>query len=320
MGIPVKPFREVDARDLQSDSMKDELNTNGHLLIRGLLPGEDLNRLLGEITQIVYDAGWLLPDHSPAERVADAAAACGDPDTGYKSVYKQIFSLESFHTLAHHPALRQAMHLLVGPRLLIHPKPIGRLMFPNCEQFVIREHQDYGVNDGDSESFTAWIPLHDCPPELGPLQVLEASHRFGLQEANADTGYIPRETARGRNWVGGQINAGDVLMFHRLTVHRATANISRQIRISMDCRFQDCGRALNPAEVVFAGGSTNTRSWASTYANWRSDDLKYYWKRMPIEFKPSRAELAQLANTADSEAMRARYARILSLLELEMPG
>jgi phytanoyl-CoA dioxygenase PhyH len=300
--------------------LKDEMDAHGYVLVRGLLPPDDLNRLLGEITKIVGDAGWLLPGQSPLERIADANAACGEPDPSFRRAYKQIFSLESFHAFAHHPALRRAMHLLVGPRLLIHPKPIARLMFPNCEQFIVHEHQDHTAIDGDPESFTAWIPLHNCPPQLGPLQILEASHCFGLQETGVGTGFIPRGTARGRDWAGGQINAGDVLIFHSLTVHRATPNVSNQLRISMDCRFQDSARAINPAEVVFAGGSPNGRSWESTYANWLSDDLKYYWKKMAIEFKPSRAELAQLALTADSEMMRARYTRILSLLETEMPN
>jgi hypothetical protein len=87
----------------------------------------------------------------------------------------------------------------------------------------------------------------------------------------------------------------------------------------MDCRFQDYGRALNPSTIVFAG--SGQRSWESTYATWgpSSAALKYYWQRMPLTFKPSKIELAQLAETAASPAMRARYARILSQLEAEMP-
>jgi hypothetical protein len=320
VGSSVKPFREIHASNLQNVSLNDEIEAHGYALIRGLLPADDLQQLLGEIAQIVYDAGWLLPGHRPLERKADANAACGDPDPAYKRAYKQIFSLEAFHKFAHLPALRQAMHLLVGSRLLIHPKPIVRLVFPNCERLTVRPHQDHGAIDGDTESFTAWMPLHDCPRELGPLQVLEASHRFGLQETHAGTGFIPRETVRGGDWVGGAINAGDVLLFHSLTVHAASPNVSSQMRISMDCRFQDAARAINPAELMFAGGSPNGRTWESTYAYWRSDELKYFWRKMPLKLKPTRADLAQLAHTADSEKMRARYGRILALLEPEMPS
>ena len=320
MEIPVKPFREIRACDLAAQPLQEELRARGYALIRGLMPLGDLHPLLGEITQIAYDAGWLLPGHSPLERLPEPSAACGEPDPGYKRTNNQVFCLESFHDFAHHPELRRAMSLLVGPRLLIHPKPICRLVFPNCERFTVRAHQDHTAIDGDPESFTAWMPLHDCMPESGALQILEASHLYGLQKTPVGTGYIPAGSARGGDWVGGQINAGDVLIFHSLTVHAATPNISLQLRVSMDCRFQDAARPINPAELVFPGAAIGGRSWATTYANWRSEELKYYWKRIPLEFKPSRAELALLAQSADSEMMRARFARILTLLESEIPS
>lgn len=211
------------------------------------------------------------------------------------------------------------MKQLVGSRLLIHPKPIARLMFPNCERFIIHAHQDHQAIGGDPESFTAWMPLHDCPPELGPLQILEGSHRFGLQGADPATGYVSRETAQGIDWVGGRINAGDVVIFHSLTVHAGSPNVSNQLRISMDCRFQDYQRAINPSTLVFAGSANGGRSWETTYAAWRSRDLQYFWKQMPLRLKPSKSELAELSQTTQSPAMRARYARILNQIESQMP-
>jgi phytanoyl-CoA dioxygenase PhyH len=314
----VKPFREIYAPDLQSHFLKKEIASQGYLLFRGLLPSEDVNQLLNDILQIVGVAGWLMPGHGLVERVADHSAICGESDSSFNLVYEQVFSLESFHAFAHHPVLRQVMELLVGSRLLIHPKPIGRLIFPNCERFVIQAHQDHQSIAGDPESFTAWIPLHNCPLELGPLRILEGSHRCGLQKIDPETGIIPNGTARGGDWVGGQINAGDVLIFHSLTVHAAAPNVSKQLRISLDCRFQDYERALDPANLVFPGSSN--RSWEATYANWRSDDLKYFWKEMSLKLKPSKDELIQLVQTATSPKMQSRYARILSQLESQMPG
>jgi Phytanoyl-CoA dioxygenase (PhyH) len=310
----VKPFREIQACDLTPSALKEEISSKGYLLIRGLLPCNVLNPLLGEIAQVLYAAGWLLPDHDPLERLANTGAACGDPDPSFKRTYQEIFNLELFHALAHHSALKQVMSMLVGEQLLIHPKPIGRLIFPNCEELVVHAHQDYRFMDGDPECFTTWIPLHDCPTNLGPLKILEGSHRFGFQDHNhSNIPAIPEGTAQGDDWVGGQINAGDVLIFHSLTVHAASPNISNQLRISLDCRFQDCGRVFNPANLVFAGESG--KSWEKTYARWRSDDLKYFWKRLPLTFKPSKDEIKQLTKTADSPSTRARYARILSQLE-----
>jgi hypothetical protein len=114
----------------------------------------------------------------------------------------------------------------------------------------------------------------------------------------------------GDEWIGGQINAGDVLIFHSFTVHAASPNRSDKLRISLDCRFQDSRRALNPANLAFAGDSG--KSWEAIYARWRADDLKYYWRKLPLNFQPSQSEIEQLSKTAETPSKRERYSRILS--------
>jgi hypothetical protein len=311
----MKPFREMKTHDLTASALQEEIDSRGYALIRGVLPHDDVAQLLREITQILAFAGWLLPGHDPLERIADLNAACGDPDPAFKRAYQDVFNLESFHALPHHPTLQQVMKMLVSDRLLIHPKPIGRLIFPHCEQLTVHPHQDYRFMGGDPECFTVWIPLHDCPLNVGPLRVVDGSHRLGYidhEDENLHVPEIPATANVGGDWVGGQINAGDVLIFHSLTVHAASPNLSNQLRISLDCRFQDYRRCFNPANVVFAGDSG--KSWEKTYAGWRSDDLKYYWKGLPLEFQPSKEEIEQLSKTADSPGNRARYARMLSQL------
>jgi hypothetical protein len=312
----VKPFQEIYVGDLTSTSLRDEISSKGYALIRGVLPQEAVNSLLIEVTQILYAEGWLLPEQDAMERVVNMSAACGDPDPLFKRVYQQIFNLEAFHALPHHPSLQRVMKMLVGDRLLIHPKPIGRLIFPHCERLVVHAHQDYQFMGGDPEFFTAWIPLHDCPINAGPLRVLEGSHHFGFQKHDKENLHVPEIPAgreAGDEWVCGQINAGDVLIFHSLTVHAASPNLSKQLRLSLDCRFQDYDRVFNPTNVVFAGESG--KSWERTYAGWHSEDLKYYWKKIPLAFQPSKLEIEWLAETADSPSTRAKYARIASQLD-----
>jgi hypothetical protein len=311
----MKPFREIPMNDLDPHSMQEEVDSRGYALIRGVLPPADVRNVLSDIANSLSAAGWLLPGHDPIERMADISATCGDPDPSFKQTYQEVFSLESFHALPHHPALKHVMSMLVGKQILIHPKPIGRLIFPKCENLTVHAHQDYRFMSGDSECFTVWIPLHDCPTDLGPLQILESSHRLGVIDHEDENLLVPEITAgvmTEGEWVGGPINAGDVLIFHSLTVHAASPNRSNQLRISLDCRFQDSRRAINPGNLAFAGESG--KSWEKTYSNWRSNDLKYYWKGMPLNFEPSLYEIEQLSRTADSPSKRARYARILSQL------
>ena len=309
----MKPFHSILASDLSAPSLQGAIESDGYLLVRGVLPADEVRRLLGQVTEILAAAGWLQRDTDPLQRIARDGAACGDPDPEFKRVYQQVFNLEAFHALPHHPALRRVMSMLTGDRLLVHPKPIGRLIFPDCERLTVHAHQDYRFMGGDPECFTAWIPMHDCPVNVGPLQIMEGSHRFGFQNHNDENLHVPEipiEAAVGSEWVGGEVNAGDVLLFHSLTVHAAAPNRSQQLRISLDCRFQDYHRTLNPANLAFGGESG--KSWEKTYAGWRSENLKYYWKALPLELQPSRAEIEQLAVSAESEQVRTRYARILS--------
>ena len=312
----MKAFHETSARDLKPRTLQGEMNSKGYVLIRGLLPRDSVSSVLGDTTRVLSAAGWLSPDSDPRERVPAPGAAFGDPDPTFKRVYQQVFNLESFHALPHEPALREVMKMLAGDEPFVHPKPIGRLIFPNCERLVTHAHQDYEFMGGDPECFTVWIPLHDVPLDAGPLRILEGSHRFGVQNHEREGLHVPEipdGAAMGDGWVGGHVNAGDVLIFHSLTVHAAGPNLSDRLRLSLDCRFQDARRVLNPSNLVFAGESG--KSWEKTYEGWHSDDLKFYWKRIRLTLKPSKEELAQLAEAEESSSQRARYTRMVSQLD-----
>lgn len=312
----MKTFDGLQAENLTPGMLREQIDSKGYALIRGLIPYNVVRTVLADVTKILFTAKWLRAGFDPLDRVPEHGTAYGDPDPEFKRVYQEVFNLESLHALPHQPALSNAMKMLVGDEVLVHPKPIGRLIFPNCERLVVHPHQDYEFMGGDPEFFTIWIPLHDCPIEAGPLRILEGSHRFGIQQhqrENLQVPEIPVDAILGDEWVGGQVNAGDVLIFHSLTVHAASPNVSEQMRLSLDCRFQDAYRVLNPSNLVFAGESG--KSWDKTYANWRSDELKFYWKSMPLTFKPSREELEQLAETSESPSARAKYARIVGQLK-----
>lgn len=309
----MKPFHDIRPGDVAADSLKDAIHSRGYVLIRDLLPRADLTDVLQGVTAVLSQAGWLESGQDPLDRITPAGTAYGDPDPAFKQTYQQVFNLEQFHALPHHPALKRVMRMIASDHLLIHPKPIGRLIFPNCGRLTVHPHQDYRFMGGDPECFTVWIPLHDCPLDVGPLRILEGSHRLGYrkhEDEDLHVPEIPESAIAADDWTGGPIYAGDVLIFHSLTVHAASPNISNQLRISLDCRFQDYRKAVHPANLAFAGDSG--KSWEKTYAGWQSDHLKYYWKNLPLSFQPSRSEIEQMALLAPSDAQRARYSRILT--------
>lgn len=314
-GVGMKEFDDTQADSLSPSALKNALAHAGYTLIRQLIPPSDVRAVLADVTDVLSRAGWLRPGSFALDRTPAEGAAYGDPDPIFKKTYQEVFNLERFHALPHHPALKSVMRMIVGDRVLIHPKPIGRLIFPCCERLVTHAHQDYEFMGGDPEFYTVWIPLHDCPLESGPLRIFEGSHRYGIQKhetENLHVPEIPSDAVAGDDWAEGRLNAGDVLIFHSLTVHAAAPNISNRMRISLDCRFQDSRRALNPSNLVFAGESG--KSWEKTYASWQSEALQYYWRKLSLTLKPTRHDIEQLAISAGNPALRARYARMASQL------
>ena len=124
---------------------------------------------------------------------------------------------------------------------------------------------------------------------------------------------IPDGAATGGDWVGGQINAGDVLMFHSLTVHAGSPNLSNRLRISLDCRFQDHARIFNPANLAFAGESG--KSWEKTYAGLAFRNAEVLLEGLPLSSNRPGLRSKFSRREAESPSIRARYARILSQMD-----
>ena len=82
---------------------------------------------------------------------------------------------------------------------------------------------------------------------------------------------------------------------------------------------QSYDEAVSPLEIVFPNQAKGGRTWEATYANWKHDDVKYYWRNLPLRIKPTLAELAAQAEKADSPEKRLRYATMVELIEREIP-
>src|ERR1700729_341039 len=104
-GYKMKSFRTIIARDLDSVSLKSEMETYGYVFIRDLIPKGDLEQLLSDMIGIASDEGWTIEGSAPLDRIANPAMACFDPEPKYKKAANRVFSLERLHALTHHPVL-----------------------------------------------------------------------------------------------------------------------------------------------------------------------------------------------------------------------
>jgi len=273
----------IDSSRLVTDgsALAERMRRDGYLFLPGLLPRNDVVAVQRPIGEIARDAGWLCRDRPVEDAVADLSGFCVDPDPTYLRTLRRINRLENYHALKHHPILIDLLERMLGGAILPHPRVLMRNIFPQREQFTTKAHQDFPNVQGTPEVYTAWMPLIDCPMDVGPLQIAAGSHTSGVYDfgiAGGAGGIEIMDPLEGR-WVCGDFAVGDVLLFHSMTVHKGLSNRSDKLRMSMDVRYQLVNEPFN---IDNANPDGQPLSWEEVYADWRSDALKYYWRRLPL--------------------------------------
>lgn len=104
-----------------------------------------------------------------------------------------------------------------------------------AQDIFVQRHQDGPFNEG-MQFAVCWIPMRDVKRSHGGFAIVPGSHRLGLLHDEAHEFRIPRETILDGDWRSTDFRAGDVLMFHYMTVHSALPNESDEIRTSIDIR------------------------------------------------------------------------------------
>jgi ectoine hydroxylase-related dioxygenase (phytanoyl-CoA dioxygenase family) len=175
---------------------------------------------------------------------------------------------------------------LFGEKTLVHPRNIGRIMFPENTKYTTPAHQDFIHIRGTEETYTAWIPLGECPKALGGLTVLSGSHQGGIYPVKPALGAggvgidtAPLETD-GLYWVAGDFEIGDALFFHSHAVHKALPNQSPdRIRLSVDYRYQGCSKPVTEGSLL---PHFNRMAWDEIYTDWKSTQYQYYWNTFDL--------------------------------------
>jgi ectoine hydroxylase-related dioxygenase (phytanoyl-CoA dioxygenase family) len=125
--------------------------------------------------------------------------------------------------------------------------------FPQHYAFTTQPHQDFWYIRGTPETFTAWMPVGDCPRELGGLALLERSHKLGFlphEKAIGAGGNGVRTDKLGLRWLASDFNAGDVVIFHSYMIHGALDNHTPdRLRLSLDYRYQRANEAVDPSSL-----------------------------------------------------------------------
>jgi ectoine hydroxylase-related dioxygenase (phytanoyl-CoA dioxygenase family) len=299
------PF--VDSSDLVAspDALRARFDEDGYVFLKDVVDTDMLADVRSQIVAICDAREWFKPGTDPIDAVA-FREPCVEGEEPYFEVYDEVQKLEAFHAVPHDPTVRSYMTALLGDSAFPHPLSICRLSFPSNEEWTTPPHQDHPNNQGTEDLYASWIPLSDCPVELGGLSILPGSHRLGM---------VPMEFALGPgnrkaklddrfeqlDWVGGDLELGDALVFHSLTMHRALPNTTDRMRLSVDYRFQREHETLTEGCLEPHFGRL---SWDEIYSGWGREDLKYYWRDKQYTVVPWDATLHPLSPEHRKEAVR----------------
>ena len=135
---------------------------------------------------------------------------------------------------------------------------------------------------------------------MGGLAIARGSHRHGVRDFTVSSGAGGMEVIDPLegSWVAGPMAAGDVLIFHSLTVHKGLPNASDRLRMSLDNRYQRasepiCERCLVPYagcgswDEIYAGlGCAGADALLARAApRVAAYDMQYYERRDRIAFE-----------------------------------
>ena len=286
MPTEIKPF--VESNDVldQPDRLQDRAKRDGYLFFRNLIDPDTILQLRRDFLEICDRHGWI----KEGTDVMDGIRNGGPYREGqeeYWPILDAFQSLESFHAFAHYPSILDVCDKLFGEPTLPHPRNIGRIMFPENIRYTTPAHQDYIHIQGTEETYTAWIPLGDCPQYFGGLAVLSGSHKFSvLPTIRADgAGGLGVETDHlNLVWVSADYQIGDFLLFQSLAVHKALPNqTTDRLRLSVDYRYQGQSQPITEGSLL---PHFNRMSWEEIYKDWKSEKYQYYWKDVDLECVP----------------------------------
>jgi hypothetical protein len=281
-----EPFKDSTEHLNDAATLRARLAEDGYLFLRNLLPREAILDVRARLLAKAASGGWLAPDAPVAAGIANPAAACKDPEPRYLSVFRGLWSDETLHRLRTHPTVLALFDRIFGERALAHPMFVQRNIFPRGERFDFTTgiHQDR-VHIGGATSYAMWMPLGDCPREMGSLAVAAGSHAAGILPTKVGSGAGGMDIAVSipGTWVTGDFLAGDALIFQDVTVHKALPNRTRSIRMSFDARYQKLSEPMADVNLLPYAGCG---SWEEVYADWSSREGQYYWRDLPITIVP----------------------------------
>jgi hypothetical protein len=214
----------------------------GYLYLPSLLPASDLGparaalRAICVAEELTVDAAENPPFLAARPQPRVAGMGYGEPR--WMTVQRAVFAQPAVAALREHPLLLGLLSRLFDDKPRSGLGDLCRILLPGRPEDTTPPHQDHLQPDAVARTWTAWLPLVECPLEMGPLAVVAGSHHGGHRAHSTDASRslaIPDDA----DWSASALVPGDVVLFNGFTIHKALVNrTSDRVRVSLDFRFR----------------------------------------------------------------------------------
>ncbi|MEA2908914.1 MAG: phytanoyl-CoA hydroxylase [Bradyrhizobium sp.] len=255
----------VDLKDLSVDAHQNTdhaklvFEREGILVVKNLLPAhvvqtvaDFLRDALKEIDEALRQYGFSMEDTDAVARLtALMEESPAELTERHRHMFLGHFPLkvrlaeplrEIPRFLNSHPLL---FDLLSTRRLYAHMPPTARYVLPHCSLARVPLHQDISYNRHMGDFCVVWVPLVPIDLACGGMVAYARTHNahemvVERRQVAADGWLPPINTGSaddGKRVVLAPLDAGDVVVMGKRTMHESMPNSSDRMRLSCDFRF-----------------------------------------------------------------------------------
>lgn len=242
------------------DALWARLRADGYLFLDGFLDPDLPIRFRKYYFDELAHTGLVDPAASLPGIAAPGGREAIDRAAIRETLYGRIVPGAPYAALTGHPSIKSWFEWFFGSVVHLHKRKIIRHIGPGETGIGTATQAHYDlvyIREGSDRVLSMWIPLGDCPVEMGGLTYLDGSHHRVMADEYAGrlrrpavsiTADLPSlaEEYDGR-WLLADYRPGDVVVHSAYIVHASTDNTDphNRIRLSTDIRYQ---RAHDPID------------------------------------------------------------------------
>jgi len=230
-------------------------STEGYLVLPEFLSDQDMlpvrrdmMKRVGEIADDLFADGLITDKHENAPFESRLARLFDNLTDKEFLKYGRSWRdrLPGYFDLMSNPKVLDAVESLIGGEIFANPHYNTRPKVPGVAAGAVPWHQDKSYWPGANANpvITVWVALVDTNIENGCLHVWPRTHKSKILSFHAEertgtfyTEIDPHHTRQARI-VPLPIKAGGAILFNDRCIHMSTMNNSRDVRWSVDLRYQ----------------------------------------------------------------------------------